>query len=520
MTGLGLAAGILIGAKVPSGRGGREAAAIRSEAPATADPGTRLEAKGRAEKAKAALARALQEEGAMPGPPAVQTAAVSRVRGLQNELIRAETDRVERKDRTNQDADGEAARHREELLRVAYEEQLGTLAPEQQRAAKVSLLRAESDLADRAYQQLPRREGTAAGYGQRAPGSDATAEEHRAAAVRVSSGAVGALLGGVLGFGLFAYRDREEPGAVRRSSEAVGLMEPVGSDVEEAAGLELAEVMVSVAPLTLPRAGAAEAERVLDGARHGMIPVVEDAAQGLARVISQDVGSGFPQSREVFFSNRWSGRPGPLEEACRDVIYSVLLADWGKGIRSYAIVSPDAGDGKTTVLANMAVALGRAQLRVVLVDGDLQHPGVHEMFEVENRMGVRDLVCGEEDLANSSIDDLTLRTRFSHIAVVPAGTKDLREECFQSPRFSRLLERLTTEFDLVLVDTGSGPAGEASAIARQCGGAIELLRAGLTKREAALALRDELTREQAYVAGVCLNCLAEARDDSGYFDAA
>ena len=259
--------------------------------------------------------------------------------------------------------------------------------------------------------------------------------------------------------------------------------------------------------------------RNLDGPRYGVIPTVADASRGLARVINQASESEFPQSRDVFLRTEWSDAAGPLEEACRDTLASLLLADWGKGIRSYAIVSSSAGDGKTTVLANMAMAMGRAQLRVVVVEGNLRNPRLHEMFDVQGVFGLRNILRGEMDLEHAPIDDLTSRTLLSHVAVVVAGTgEEEPADWVTSAAFRQLLERLSLAFDLVLLDTSSEPGcGDGIAAAQRCGAAIQLLRAGEDGAAKALQTRDALVASGVPVAGIVLNRSMGEVDGSGYF---
>ena len=59
------------------------------------------------------------------------------------------------------------------------------------------------------------------------------------------------------------------------------------------------------------------------------------------------------------------------------------------------VSSPSAGDGKTTTLANLGVALATAGQRVILVDCDLRRPRMHQFFDLSNETGFTSLLLGD-----------------------------------------------------------------------------------------------------------------------------
>src|SRR5207237_6615610 len=65
------------------------------------------------------------------------------------------------------------------------------------------------------------------------------------------------------------------------------------------------------------------------------------------------------------------------------------------------VTSPAAAEGKTTTLANLAVALARAGQRVVMVDCDLRRPRIHDFFGMPNEVGFTSVLLGEVPLAEA-----------------------------------------------------------------------------------------------------------------------
>ncbi|HSM20784.1 MAG TPA: P-loop NTPase, partial [Rubrivivax sp.] len=90
---------------------------------------------------------------------------------------------------------------------------------------------------------------------------------------------------------------------------------------------------------------------------------------------------------------------GPRAEhfrALRSQLIMRLFAE-GEPRQALAIISPDAGDGKTYCAANLAVTLAQLGGRTLLVDADMRGPRVHEVFKVSNRAGLSGILSGRAD---------------------------------------------------------------------------------------------------------------------------
>lgn len=66
------------------------------------------------------------------------------------------------------------------------------------------------------------------------------------------------------------------------------------------------------------------------------------------------------------------------------------------------MTSPSAGEGKTTTIANLAVALAQTGQRVVIVSCDLRRPRLHEFFGVPNGVGFTSVLLGEVPVSSAT----------------------------------------------------------------------------------------------------------------------
>jgi capsular exopolysaccharide synthesis family protein len=160
---------------------------------------------------------------------------------------------------------------------------------------------------------------------------------------------------------------------------------------------------------------------------------------------------------------RWKkrkGRPYPLPvsddpalevaESIRQVATSVVGAMGGPGIRTLAIVSPAAGDGRSSAAANLGVALAEGWKTVVLLDADLRCPSLHRYFGVDNQVGLSSFLADPDLEIARVIQD----TPYPRIKIVPGGPVPANPvELLSGPRMKWLIDYLKETADLVLVDT-------------------------------------------------------------------
>lgn len=140
--------------------------------------------------------------------------------------------------------------------------------------------------------------------------------------------------------------------------------------------------------------------------------------------------------------------PGGTEaDAFRRLRTSVLLAVRESGARTVAITSSVADEGKTTVAANLAVAMAQGGRRVLLVSADLRRGGVDELFELPPTPGLTDVLLGHSTLdeVERKVGDLTVISRGSPV--------DNPTDLLGSETTADAVEALAHGFDLVIFDT-------------------------------------------------------------------
>jgi capsular exopolysaccharide synthesis family protein len=379
-----------------------------------------------------------------------------------------------------------AASQREALLKLAYSQQERLVIREQAREAQVSMLRREVDAGQQLYQTLLQRVKEA-GFASAMQVSTirvvdaARAPESPIAPRRGASTGVGLLLGMLSGISLAFFKDRTQtalraPGEVPRylNLRELGVIPSARRDLSHGYAKR------TIRSLTAASAPPAIVEGVPD--------------LGSARPLPDLAG--------------WRDHASVVAEAFRNATYSVLLA--GKEMdraKTFVITSPNVGEGKTTVTCNLGLALAQAKRRVLLIDGDLRKPRLHEALDLPNFVGLRDLLRGDVDSNVVPMATYCQSTQVNGLYVITSGSGSGEPSgLLHSPLFSDLLERLAAEFDIVLID--SPPMlhlADARILAGMSNGVILVFRSRLTDRDAAMAARDLFVEDHVRVIGAILN---------------
>ncbi|MDF1744369.1 MAG: polysaccharide biosynthesis tyrosine autokinase [Gimesia sp.] len=159
-------------------------------------------------------------------------------------------------------------------------------------------------------------------------------------------------------------------------------------------------------------------------------------------------------------------RPSSREaEAFRSLRTSLLLKTDRSGAKVLQITSAEPGDGKTTSISNLALAIAQTGRKVLIVDADLRRPTIHKLFGIVNGIGLGDVLADEID-AQTAVRE----TRISNLSLMTAGTlPENPSEMLMSPNFTGLIKQLRNEYDYVLIDTPplvvvSDPSVIASAV--------------------------------------------------------
>lgn len=189
--------------------------------------------------------------------------------------------------------------------------------------------------------------------------------------------------------------------------------------------------------------------------------------------------------------------------AIRSQVMKRVFNDRSGPRRALAVVSPNAGDGKTFFAANLAVSLAQLGGRTLLIDADLRSPRQHEVFNLANAGGLAGILSGRtESEVVQSVPGVP------SLFLLPVGnTPPNPLELVERPAFGLLMREFMNRFDYVVVDTPAAEHGaDAAVIADQCGAALMLARQDVSRIAAVEAMAINLSDDgQPKLTGVVVN---------------
>lgn len=201
----------------------------------------------------------------------------------------------------------------------------------------------------------------------------------------------------------------------------------------------------------------------------------------------------------------------PSAEAYRSLRTSIRFLDVDSPLRTIQVTSPNAAEGKTTTIANLAVALARAGERVVVVSCDLRRPRLHEFFGLSNAVGFTSVLLGESPLS-SALQRVNDTDPLWLLASGPLPPNP--SELLSSKRAAETLSGLAGFADVVLIDCPPVlPVTDSSIISSRVDGTLLVVTAGTTTRKQVVRSVELLRQVGAPLVGTVLN---NAPSEGGY----
>lgn len=118
------------------------------------------------------------------------------------------------------------------------------------------------------------------------------------------------------------------------------------------------------------------------------------------------------------------------------------------GYKSFMITSAYENEGKSSIAANLALALAKNGHKVVLVDADFNKPAVFEIFDLDGSKSLNKAIEGTSSWSSQIVSDR------SGLDLLPCSQDTLKSELLtNSKKLDEIMKELREEYDFVIVDT-------------------------------------------------------------------
>lgn len=222
-----------------------------------------------------------------------------------------------------------------------------------------------------------------------------------------------------------------------------------------------------------------------------------------------------------------------LSENLRSLRTNLHFAKTDRDIKSMVFTSAGLGEGKSTTVINLAVAMAQDGQKVLLVDADLRVPIIHKRLGLRREPGLTEALTGARGWKNSvqgvsdimlgelGVDQVMNLPGLDNLHVLPSGANPGNPgEIINLDKVSKLIQDMQQHYDMVLIDTPPIlPVTDAVTISSCADGTILVYQVGRIGRSALRRVKFLLEHAQSNVMGVVLtNVRAEVAPEYGYLD--
>jgi len=305
-------------------------------------------------------------------------------------------------------------------------------------------------------------------------------------------------------------------GALRRATEGKPQILPSEAGIDTGEGTDPSQPAFSV-PWALDADGGTNSAEVADVK---VFAAAGEAAPARERHLLRSLAAGSadavrPEVGEKLVVAAASAERKGLAvavEQYRKLAATLHHAQAERGLKLIMVTSANPGEGKSLTASNLALTLSESyRRRVLLVDGDLRRPSLHQIFGVSNEIGLSD------GLVVDSIQELPIIEVSARLSVLPSG-RPLEDptRALTSDRMRRVLDEARAAYDWTIIDTPPvGLLTDAKLLAEMVDGVVLVVEAGKSKYPDLLRAIDTLGRER--LLGTVLNRLRQATGGAHYY---
>ncbi|MEK3785689.1 MULTISPECIES: CpsD/CapB family tyrosine-protein kinase [Paenibacillus] len=165
------------------------------------------------------------------------------------------------------------------------------------------------------------------------------------------------------------------------------------------------------------------------------------------------------------------------------------------------VASPGHGEGKTTLLANVAVSFAQEGRKIAIVDADLRRPAIHEVFGMENTSGLSSYLR-----SSASSKDIIRKVDSSLYVILAENSIYNAADMLGSAKMKQLIDELREEYDLILIDSPSAlDYTDARLLAPITDGVVLVAQHSRTKRSDIRKTKQLMDQAGASIVGIVLN---------------
>ncbi len=203
----------------------------------------------------------------------------------------------------------------------------------------------------------------------------------------------------------------------------------------------------------------------------------------------------------------------PINESYRMLQSNLKFLSSDKQVKSIVVTSSVAGEGKSSVAANLAATMAKTGHRVLLIDADLHHPMQHRIWNKFNDKGLSNVIAEQLD-SSQVIEEVMPNLELLTSGTIPPSPANLLD----SQRLKMLIDYWSENYDFVIIDTPAIDfAADAPIIGRMADGILLAVKPSSVEREQANFSKEILEQSGQNVLGIVFNGISPQSEPRSYY---
>ena len=193
-----------------------------------------------------------------------------------------------------------------------------------------------------------------------------------------------------------------------------------------------------------------------------------------------------------------------VSEAYKTLRTNILFSAGEVGSKSFVVTSAIPGEGKTTNAINLAISFAQTEKKVVLIDADLRKPKLHKYFDLENKVGISNVISGVYEGGDK---DFIQKTHVENLYLITSGHIPPNPiELLASDNMHELVKKLEESYDYIIIDTPPvNVVSDALVLSKSVTGYIMVTRCDYTEYQSLSNAMSKFELANIKPLGVVLN---------------
>ncbi|MBQ3325783.1 CpsD/CapB family tyrosine-protein kinase [Candidatus Saccharibacteria bacterium] len=212
-------------------------------------------------------------------------------------------------------------------------------------------------------------------------------------------------------------------------------------------------------------------------------------------------------------------------EAIKSIKTNLIFSSIEKELKVILVTSPEPGDGKSFIVANLATAFAQDDKNVLIIDGDMRRGRQHEIFHIPNKAthGYSNYILRYKNTNDNSMLDFVSseiyiqQTKMPNVSLLPAGpTPPNPLELISSDNNRRLIDDLRKKYDIILIDCPPALGlSDALVMSKYSDANIVTVSSDKTKLDQLESVKKNFAKVNSKISGVIINKI-KAKKGSSY----